>query len=32
MAAKDPTASTNPIPVGIPEMRQLYEQALSGKL
>ena len=32
MAADDPTAATNPIPVGAPEMRQLYERALSGTL
>lgn len=32
MAAEDPTAATNPIPVGMPEMRRLYEQALSGRL
>ncbi len=32
MAADDPTAATNPIQVGVPEMRQLYERALSGQL
>jgi len=32
MAAEDPTAATNPIKAGVPEMRSLYEQAISGKL
>ena len=32
MAADDPTAATNPIQVGIPEMHQLYERAISGQL
>ena len=32
MAADDPTAATNPIPVGASEMRQLYERALFGTL
>jgi alcohol dehydrogenase class IV len=32
MAADDPTAATNPIPVGVADMRHLYERAISGKL
>jgi len=32
MAAEDPTASTNPIPVGAPEMRQIFEAALEGRI
>jgi len=32
MAAKDPTAATNPIPVGATEMRRLYEAAQAGRL
>lgn len=32
MAADDPTAPGNPVPVGIPEMRKLYENALAGRL
>lgn len=32
MAAEDPTAPGNPVPVGVTEMRQLYEAALAGTL
>jgi alcohol dehydrogenase len=32
MAAEDPTAGGNPIPVGVPELRRLYEAALTGRL
>src|SRR3546814_6888334 len=32
MAAEDPTAPTNPIPAGVPEMRQMFEAALEGRL
>jgi alcohol dehydrogenase class IV len=32
MAAVDPTASGNPVPAGVPEMRRMYEAALSGSL
>lgn len=32
MAAEDPTAPTNPIPVGAAEMRQMFEAALKGRL
>ena len=32
MAAEDPTAPTNPIPVGAAEMRQMFEAALEGRL
>jgi alcohol dehydrogenase class IV len=32
MAADDPTAATNPIPVGKAEMRQMYEAALAGRI
>jgi len=31
-AAEDPTAPTNPIPVGAPEMRKMFEMALEGRL
>ncbi len=31
-AAEDPTAPTNPIPVGAAEMRQIFEAALEGRL
>jgi len=30
MAAADPTAGSNPVPVGVPELRKLYQAALSG--
>jgi alcohol dehydrogenase class IV len=32
MAAADPTASGNPVPAGVPEMRKMYEAAMAGKL
>lgn len=32
MAAVDPTAGSNPIKVGVPEMRKMYEAALAGRL
>ncbi len=32
MAAEDPTAPTNPIPLGAAEMRQIFEAALEGRL
>jgi alcohol dehydrogenase class IV len=32
MAAVDPTAGGNPIPVGAAELRRMYEAALAGKL
>ena len=32
MAAVDPTASGNPIKVGVPEMRKMYEAAVAGRL
>jgi alcohol dehydrogenase class IV len=32
MAAVDPTAGGNPVKAGVPEMRQMYEAALTGKL
>lgn len=32
MAAKDPTAGSNPVPVGAPELRRLYEAALEGRV
>ena len=32
MAANDPTASGNPIPVGVPEMRKMYETAFEGRI
>ncbi len=32
MAAVDPTAGGNPVQAGVPEMRQMYEAALTGKL
>jgi alcohol dehydrogenase class IV len=32
MAAADPTAGGNPIKVGVPEMRRLYDAALEGRL
>ncbi|MBL0900236.1 MAG: iron-containing alcohol dehydrogenase, partial [Reyranella sp.] len=32
MAAVDPTASGNPVKAGVPEMRQMYEAAVAGRL
>jgi len=32
MAAVDPCAGGNPVPVGVPEFRRLYAQALEGRL
>ncbi len=32
MAAVDPTAAGNPIPIGVPELRRMYENALAGRL
>ncbi len=32
MAAADPTAPTNPIPIGAPELRQMFEAALEGRV
>jgi alcohol dehydrogenase len=32
MAAVDPTAGSNPIKAGVPEMRKMYEAALAGTL
>ncbi len=32
MAANDPTAGSNPLPVGTPELRGLYEAALEGRV
>ncbi|MGF1592667.1 MAG: iron-containing alcohol dehydrogenase [Kiloniellaceae bacterium] len=32
MAAEDPTAPTNPVPAGAPEMRRMFEAALEGRL
>jgi alcohol dehydrogenase class IV len=32
MAAVDPTAGGNPIKVGVPEMRRMYEAAVAGRL
>ena len=32
MAAEDPTAGGNPVPVGVAEMRAMYEAALAGRL
>ncbi|MGE0422694.1 MAG: iron-containing alcohol dehydrogenase [Reyranellaceae bacterium] len=32
MAAVDPTAGGNPVQAGVPEMRQMYEAALNGRL
>ncbi len=32
MAAEDPTAPTNPVPAGAPEMRRMFEMALEGRL
>ena len=32
MAAVDPTAGGNPVKAGVPEMRRMYEAAVSGRL
>jgi alcohol dehydrogenase class IV len=32
MASEDPTAGGNPVKAGVPEMRQMYEAALAGRL
>jgi alcohol dehydrogenase class IV len=32
MAAVDPTASGNPVKAGVPEMRQMFEAAVAGRL
>lgn len=32
MAAEDPTAPTNPVPAGAPEMRKMFEAALEGRV
>ena len=32
MAAADPTASGNPVKAGVPEMRKMFEAAVSGRL
>ncbi len=32
MAAADPTAASNPIPIGAPELRRMYEHALEGRV
>ncbi len=32
MAAVDPTAGGNPLPAGVPEMRQMYEAGMAGRL
>ena len=32
MAAVDPTAGGNPVKAGVPEMRKMYEAAVSGRL
>ena len=32
MAAVDPTAGGNPVKAGVPEMRKMYDSALSGRL
>jgi alcohol dehydrogenase class IV len=32
MAAADPTAGGNPVAAGVPEMRRMYESALTGRL
>jgi hypothetical protein len=32
MAAQDPTASGNPIPVGAPEMKEMFTAAIEGRL
>jgi alcohol dehydrogenase class IV len=32
MAAEDPSAGGNPLPVGVPELRQMFEASLAGRL
>jgi alcohol dehydrogenase class IV len=32
MAARDPTAATNPVPAGVAEMRRMFEAALAGEV
>lgn len=32
MAAADPTAPTNPVPVGAPELRRIFDAALEGRV
>ncbi|GIK96794.1 MAG: alcohol dehydrogenase [Alphaproteobacteria bacterium] len=32
MAAEDPSAGGNPLPVGVPELRQMFEASLEGRL
>ena len=32
MAARDPTAPTNPVPAGVAEMRAMYEAAMAGEI
>jgi alcohol dehydrogenase class IV len=32
MAAADPTAASNPVPIGASELRRMYEDALTGRL
>ena len=32
MAAADPTAPTNPVPIGAPELRQMFDAALEGRV
>jgi alcohol dehydrogenase class IV len=32
MAAKDPTAASNPVPAGAREMKQMYEAAMEGRV
>jgi len=32
MAAQDPTAGSNPIPVGVPEMKEMFVAAIEGRL
>jgi hypothetical protein len=32
MAADDPTAGGNPVPVGVPELRRMFEASLEGRL
>ena len=32
MAARDPTGVDNPIPVGVPELKRIYEAAFEGRV
>lgn len=32
MAAADPTAASNPVPIGVPELRRMYEASLAGRV